>query len=133
MYYCSNNRGLGSMKRKHSPKKAPHVPSTHPFIGTWVQTENPFHRTTVVFTVTVKAGHFLVRGVEEEDHTTFKISRVKWDGECLRFVSLFPPTNHKAEHVFRLIGRGRINHNVTYTDEEGTYTDDERWEKRSRG
>jgi hypothetical protein len=120
------------MKRKHTPKKRPDVPSTHPLVGTWAQTENSFHRTTAVFTVGVIDGRFLVTGLDESDGTGFKISNTRWDGKCLRFVSLFPPTNHKAKHAFRLIGRGQVNHNVTYTDEEGAYADNEKWEKRSR-
>ena len=119
------------MKRKHMPKKRPGVPSKHPFVGTWTQTENSFHRTTVVFTVAVEAGRFLVTGVDESDGTVFKISNTRWDGKCLRFISLFPPTNHKAKHSFHLIGKGRVNHKVTCPYEEGTYTVDEKWEKRS--
>jgi hypothetical protein len=55
-----------------------------------------------------------------------EISNVRWDGECLRFVSLFAPTNHKAKHALRLIGNDKISHRVIHYSEERPCTDDER-------
>ena len=119
------------MKRKIVPKKTPGVRSAHPFVGTWAQDEDCSDRTSVTFTVAVKDGRFLISGVDESDGTIFKISDIRWDGVNLRFVSFFPTTNHKAKHAFRLIAKGQVNHQVSYTDEDGTFTDDERWKKRS--
>src|SRR6266481_547387 len=118
------------MKTKHIPRKTPGVRSTHPLVGTWAQENNSVDRTSAVFTITVKERRFLISGVDESDGTAFKISNIRWDGACLRFVSLFPPTNHKAKHSFRLVGKGRVSHRVSYSDEESTFTDDERWNKR---
>jgi hypothetical protein len=118
------------MKRKSVLKKASGVRLTHPLVGTWAQEENSVDRTSAVFTVAVKDGRFLISGVDESDRTAFKISNITWDGACLRFVSLFPPTNHRAKHVFRLLGKDRVSHKVSYSDEGGTFNDDERWKKR---
>jgi hypothetical protein len=119
------------MKRKPVLKKASGVRSTHPLVGTWAQEENSVDRTSAVFIVAVKDWRFLISGVDEADHTAFKISDIRWDGVYLRFISFFPPTNHKAKHVFRLVGKGQVDHRVSYTDEGRTFTDDERWKKRS--
>jgi hypothetical protein len=121
------------MKRKHTAKKQPDTRSTHAFVGTWVQEADSIDRTAAVFTIAVKEGRFLISGVDESDGTVFKLTNIRWDGETLRFVTFFPPTNHKAKHALRLIGRGRVSHKVTYSDETGTYASDERWRKRAHG
>jgi hypothetical protein len=48
----------------------------------------------------------------------------------LRFKSLYPPTNHRASHVFRLTAKNRAIHTTTYTDDEGTWGGREQWRKR---
>jgi len=118
------------MRNGHKSKRSSIVPSTHPMVGTWIQEENPFHRTSAVFKVAVKDGNFLVTGVDESDGTVFEISGIIWDGKALRFLSIFPPTKHKAQHAFRLVGKDRIKHRVSHTYEGETCSDDEKWIKR---
>jgi hypothetical protein len=123
------------MKRNQPQKTVPmgrgtRVSLSHALIGTWEQEQNPFHTTTVVYRIAVKGGTFVVTGVDESDRTTLKISDVTWNGKQLRFVSLYPPTEHEASHAFRLTGKGRASHTVTSSDEEGTWTSKERWIKR---
>jgi hypothetical protein len=118
------------MKRKPTSKKMSNTRSTHHLVGTWTQEENPFFVTSVVYTVAFKDGRFVVSGVDEIDGVALEISNVRWDGECLRFVSLFAPTNDKAKHALRLIGKDKISHSVIHSSEEGPCTDDERWVRR---
>lgn len=125
------------MKKKHIHKEKtsddrPPADSRHPLAGTWEQQPNSFHTTSVVYTINATNDRFVVSGVDESNGNLFKISRTGYNGETLRFTSLFPPTNHKAKHVFRLLGKGRASHLVSYTDEDGSYTEQERWRKRPR-
>jgi len=104
--------------------------AVHPLVGIWEQETNPFHTTTVVYNIEVKNGRFLVSGVDEEEGTALRVSNVRWDGKQLCFTTIFPPTRHKARHVFCLLGK-KAKHQVTYSDEEGIYVGDEVWKRRS--
>ena len=106
--------------------------STHPLVGTWVEEENPIDTTTVVYTITARDGHFRVSGADESDGVALKISNTRWDGEKLSFMSFFPPTTHKASHVFQITAAGRAKHTVRYSDEYGDHTVEEVWKKRLR-
>jgi hypothetical protein len=114
-----------TVKRGHAT-----VRSARRIVGVWEQETNPFHTTTVVYTIAFESGRLLVGGVDEEDGTVFKVSNVRWDGKKLCFYSLFPPTGHKAGHVLHLLGTKRAKHQVTYSDEEGNYVGEEIWRKR---
>jgi hypothetical protein len=103
--------------------------SDHPLVGIWEQEENPFNTTSVIYEIEVKKDRLVVRGCDEEDGTVLRISRVTWNGKQLCFSSVFPPTNHKAAHAFRLIGRRKARHEVSYSDEDGTFVDEEVWRK----
>lgn len=98
--------------------------------GVWYP---PIHTTTVVYIMAVKERRFLVSGLDESDGIALRISNTRWDGDHLYFVSLFPPTNHKAHHVFRLIGKARASHEVNFSDEEVNFTDNEVWKRSPRG
>jgi hypothetical protein len=100
-------------------------------VGIWEQETNPFDTTTVVYNIAVKNGRFLVSGVDEEDDTALRVSNVRWDGKQLCFTTIFPPTRHKAGHVFCLLGKKQAKHQVSYSDEEGNYVGDEVWKRRN--
>ena len=118
------------MTTESAHKRHAYVKSDDPLVGIWEQEENPLHTTTVIYEIGVKKGRFIVRGQDEQDGTALKISRVTWNGRQLYFSSVFPPTSHRAEHVFRLIGRAKARHEVSYSDEDGTFVDEEVWIKR---
>jgi hypothetical protein len=99
-------------------------------VGTWEQAQNAVDATPVVYTIALRGASIVVSGVDESDGTELKISGVSWDGSQLRFNSLYPPTKHKASHVFRLSAKGRAIHETTYNDEEGTWGGKEQWRKR---
>jgi len=101
------------MKAK-SPSKASAVRpwSGHPLVGTWEQVDNPFHKTSIVYTITIVAGDFVVSGRDEADGKPLKVSKIKWDGGSLHFTTFFPPTRYSARHVMQLVARGRANHQV---------------------
>lgn len=107
------------------------VNSSHPLVGTWVEEENSFNTTAVVYTIKARKGRFCVRGVDESEGVALRISSTSWDGERLRFVSFFPPTRHKASHEFWLTRRGRARHEVSYSDKDGNHTASEVWKKKS--
>ena len=111
-------------------KEYAQVTSNHLLVGTWVEEENPVDTTTVVYTITVRAGRFRVSGVDESDGVALHISDTTWDGEKLCFMSLFPSTNHKASHEFWLTRKVRVSHTVRYSDEDGSHTVNEVWKKR---
>jgi hypothetical protein len=98
--------------------------------GTWVEEKNHFHTSTVVYTITADDGEVSVSGIDEDDGVKLRIQGTRWDGKKLYFTTLFPPTKHKASHVFSLIGRGRASHSVSYSDEDGHHTVNEVWKKR---
>ena len=106
------------------------VDSSHPLVGTWVEEENPIDTTTVVYTITAQEERFCVSGMDESDGVLLRISDVSWDREKLHFVSLFPPTHHKACHALQATEEGRANHAVSYSDEYGDHRVDELWKKR---
>jgi hypothetical protein len=116
------------MNSERASKRRAKVNSSHPLVGTWVEKENPF---TVVYTITARAGRFRVSGVDESGGIALRISNTIWDGEILRFVSLFPPTKHQAYHEFWLTRKGRGKHKVSYSDEDGNHMINETWKKRA--
>jgi hypothetical protein len=85
---------------------------SHPFVGIWEVVDSPIHKTSVVYGIKTVSGDLVVSGWDEADGEPLKVSGVKWDGETLHFITLFPPTRHKARHVMRLVGRGRATHDV---------------------
>jgi len=114
------------MKAKSTAKVSAVRPwSGHPLLGTWEQVDNPLHKTSVVYTITIVAGDFVVSGRDEADGKPLKVSKIKWDGESLHFATFFPPTRYSARHVMQLVARGRANRQV-----DG---DREVWKKRPQG
>jgi len=105
------------------------VSSSHPLVGVWKEKKNPEYTTPCVLTITVEDGQFSLREVDESDGVVLRISDISWDGERLHFVTLFPPTKHKASHIFSLIRKGIAAHQVSYSDEDGNHTIDEIWKK----
>lgn len=101
----------------------------HALIGTWVEESNPVDTTTVVYTIAIENGRFCVRGVDESDGVVLIVSASTWDGEILRFATLFPPTQHKASHEFKVVGNGRARHVTSYSDEDGDHVVEELWRK----
>ena len=104
--------------------------ASHSLVGTWEEAQNAVDATPVVYTIALKRSSIVVSGLDESDGTKLRISGVSWDGRQLRFKSLYPPTNHKASHVFRLTAKDRAIHTTTYTDDERTWGGKEQWRKR---
>lgn len=115
------------MKRNSLRQKgsAPHF-----LVGTWEEAQNAVDATPVVYTIALKGSTIVVSGLDESDGTKLRISGVSWDSRQLRFKSLYPPTKHKASHVFRLTAKVRAIHTITYSDDEGTWGGQEQWRKR---
>lgn len=105
--------------------------ASHSLVGTWEEAQNASDATPVVYTIALKGSSIVVSGLDESDGTKLRISGVSWDGRQLRFKSVYPPTKHKASHVFRLTAKGRAIHTTTYTDDEGTWGGKEQWRKRT--
>jgi hypothetical protein len=100
--------GNPQMKSKStSETSAVRLRSSHPLVGTWEQVDNLFHKTSVVYTISIVDGDFVV-----SDGKLLKVSKIKWDGKTLHFITFFPPTRHSARHVMALVARGRANHQV---------------------
>jgi hypothetical protein len=119
------------MSFERASKDHEKVNSNHPLVGAWVEQGNPHDTTPVVYTTTARAGRFRVSGVDESDGVPLRISNTTWNGEQLRFVSLFPPTKHEASHEFWLTTPGRGRHKIRYSDEDGNHTINEVWKKRA--
>ena len=118
------------MKRRNKNSLRQVRSAPHSFVGTWEEAQNTLDATPVVYTIALKGSSFVISGVDESDDSTLRISGVSWDGRQLRFNSLYPPTNHRASHVFRLTTKNRATHTTTYTDDEGTWGGREKWRKR---
>jgi hypothetical protein len=103
----------------------------HPLVGTWIEEENRYLTTTVVFTVQVKQHCFCIRGIDENDGTPLKIRAVSWDGEALSFWSRYPPTKHVAHIVFYFVSKKKAVVEVTYSGEHGRDKIVETWKKRA--
>jgi hypothetical protein len=104
--------------------------ASHSLVGTWEEAQNPVDATPVVYTIALRSSTIVVSGLDESDGKRLRISGVSWDGRQLRFKSLYPPTKHKASHVFRLTAKHRAMHTTTYTDDEETWGGKEQWRKR---
>jgi hypothetical protein len=81
--------------------------------------------------IKARAGRFSVSAKKHADGVALRISNTTWDGEKLRFVSIYPPARGKGNHEFWLIGKGRARHKIQYSGEDGNHTAIELW-KRSR-
>ena len=114
--------------KRNSPPQRPSASLS--LVGVWEDAQNAVEATPVVYTIALKRSSIVVSGVDESDGTELRISGVSWDGRQLRFKSLYPPTNHKAFHVFRMTAKDRAIHTTTYTDDEGTWGGREQWRKR---
>ena len=90
-------------KQKSQTKDDVEVRSNHPLVGVWVEEENDFHTSTVVYTITAMEGRFSVSGIDKSDGIKLRISGTCWDGEGLNFTSLFALTKHKSAHGISLI------------------------------
>ncbi len=104
------------MKRKRRMRAA--VRSIHPLIGVWREEENPVSTSSVVFTIGVVEGRFVVTAIDEQDGESLRISNLRWDGKALRFTAVCPSTTYIAEHALRLLGNGRISMETTGTTKE---------------
>lgn len=104
--------------------------SSHPLVGTWQQEPNRGGTTSVIYTVSIKRGNFEISGTDQQNGVSLKIYRIKWDGESLRFTSLYPPTSHKANHLLKPVTRRLMTHHVAgiYYDGEA-FSDREIWTK----
>src|SRR5256885_368009 len=112
-------------------KRVARVSATHPLVGTWEEEPKSGRRTTVIFTVSVKRGKFVVSGKDGEDGTTLKISQVKWNGESLRFTSFYPPGQHWAKNVLSLRSQEKMKFEVSGTYRDGEpFCVSEVWRKR---
>ncbi len=109
---------IGSKRNKKIKDRR--VSSKHPMVGTWEEDPASRPRTTVVYTIAVKQGKFVVKGKDGLDGTAMKVSRVKWDGRSLSFVSFYPRNTHTASVVFRLRPKRKLSCHVS-----GTYFDGE--------
>lgn len=85
----------------------------------------------MTYTVFVKRGKVGVSGRDEVDGTALEISQIKWNGDSLQFTSFYPPGQHEAKHVLRLLTKSKMSHEVscTYADGEA-FSDSELWVKR---
>jgi len=104
--------------KKHA-KNAARVPANHPMVGVWEEKPGKGARTTVVYTITVKHGNFVVRG-QDRDGTAMKISNVGWDGSTLNFKSFYRRNEHTANVVFTVQSKRKLRCEVS-----GIYFDGE--------
>src|SRR5580704_12030811 len=102
-------------------------------VGTWEQATNRGATTSVVYSIRVEGGAFVVDGVDEDAGETLKVSRIKWNRESLHFTTLLQSNGHKCKHVVRVLRAGKMRHHVSgvYLDGE-VFSDDEIWRKRPR-
>ena len=106
-------------------------------VGVWRQAPNRRLVTSVIYRIELDRGRFRVRAMDEEDGVALKISRVKWDGESLRFASTYSPMRHRANHVLTLLSKKRMRHEVSgvFAD-TGPFAEKQVWirkrEKKSR-
>jgi hypothetical protein len=107
------------------------VSSNHALVGMWEQEPNPGGTTSVVYTIFIERGRFLVQGKNEEDGEPLEISRIRWDGQSLHFTTVFPPTRHKAKHVLTALSKRKMSQRVSSTYEDGeAFSAEEMWRKR---
>ena len=127
--FLGKNLWKGNLAEMRGDRAADGVPinSSHPLVGTWFEEWNPINVTSVAYTIKARAGRFNVSGKDKDGGVVLRISKTTWDGEKMRFVSIYPPTKHKAHHEFWLTEKGRARHRVEYMDEYGTRTENESW------
>jgi hypothetical protein len=98
-------------------------------IGKWAEAENDFYVTPVVYTITMKDGDLHVAGMDVSDGTRLRVSNTTWNRATLSFRTFYPPTGHRAEHEFEVVGKRRARHVVRYSDDTGNYRAEENWER----
>jgi|SRR5579872_2634313 len=96
----------------------------HPLVGVWEEDEDPDWASSVVYTIRVRRGRFVVDAVDTSDGEKLKISSVVWNGRKLTFDTLCPSTKHKVKHVFWMKRTGLADHQLEYAELET-------WKKRS--
>jgi hypothetical protein len=118
--------------RKKTSEFGLRVGSDHPLLGTWEEEPNcGGTTTTVVYTVFVKHGQFVVSARDGEDGTVLRISQTKWDGKALHFTSLYPPSSHKAKHALIALSKNKMSHDISCTYADGEFfSGREVWTKR---
>jgi hypothetical protein len=86
------------------------------FVGTWVSSL-PFDTDDylVEYSISFKGDRFIIKAKDLQDGEKLKVSDVKFDGECLEFVSYVPSTQRKGINRFRLKGKNRIESEFTFT------------------
>jgi hypothetical protein len=106
--------------------------STFGLVGKWTEEENSVPVTPVIYTITMKGGHVHVTGIDASDGTRLRVSNIRWNGVTLSFKTFYPPTGHRAEHGFEVVGKRRARHVVSYSDDAGRYCAEENWKKMTR-
>ena len=117
------------MSRPSSDDPTPKVNSAHPLVGLWVEEGDPEVTTTVTYKIEVRMGRFFVTGIDQSNGIRLDIGDVTWDGQTLRFWSLYPPTQHRAAHELMIIEKARASHKVDYLDDDGLVSAVEYWIK----
>ena len=120
--------------RKNSrrlPQSGAGASSKSALAGTWVQEPNPGGTTSIAYTILLKQGKLLVKGMDEDDGTPLTVSRIRWDGNSLHFTTVFPPTGHKSKHTLTALSKRKMSQHVScvYADGE-VFSDHEIWRKR---
>ena len=109
-------------------------PLAQRLIGTWIHSlpgdsEDYFAE----YQISERRGKPTVSAIDLTDGEKFKISRVSWDGEWLRFTSLMPSTRRIGLNEFRLKKNGRLASRFTFTVLEEMVSSSEALSKQNGG
>jgi hypothetical protein len=91
-------------------------PIPNQLLGKWVHTL-PWDSDDYLseYDISLKNGKLSVSGVDLNDNEKFKISKISWDGKCLRFTSFMPSTRRVGLNELRIKKNGRMESRFTFT------------------
>lgn len=84
-------------------------------VGVWMHRDSDVEY-TIVLRPDVHPTAFLVSAVDRFDNEVIEIRNVRFDGECLYFLSVVPSNGYSLEHRFRISGQDTVEHLSVLTE-----------------
>lgn len=84
---------------------------TNWLVGDWHAAAGQIH---VCFTIEMKGNGFRIMAIDESDGERLAVSKVKWDGQILRFETRNPSNKWRTKNSLKVISKTKAIHELTY-------------------
>jgi len=78
------------------------------FVGRW-QTESD-----VILEISKVGKKFKVRAFDKEDNEEIAVSKIVWNGKCLRFETFVPSTKFRTRNCLTLVSKNKLVQELTF-------------------